>query len=101
MEVSKFKDAKDDYPIQVRYKFDQRNNIDALMNSKITYRDMNMGGQLRSVPLSSVAKLKYSQTYGGIRRKNQKRIVSLGSNVLSGYNANEVVAQVKKSGSKI
>lgn len=100
MEVSKFKDAKDDYPIQVRYKFDQRNNIDALMNLKITYRDMNMGGQLRSVPLSSVAKLKYSQTYGGIRRKNQKRIVSLGSNVLSGYNANEVVAQVKKAVAK-
>jgi multidrug efflux pump subunit AcrB len=97
IEVSKFKDAKDDYPIQVRYKFDQRNNIDALMNLKITYRDMNMGGMLRSVPLSSVAKLKYSQTYGGIKRKNQKRIVSLGSNVLSGYNANEVVEQVKKA----
>ncbi len=100
LEVSKFKDAKDDYPIQVRYKFDQRNNIDALMNLKITYRDMNMGGQLRSVPLSSVAKLKYSQTYGGIKRKNQKRIVSLGSNVLSGYNANEVVEQVKKAVAK-
>ncbi|MCF8428860.1 MAG: efflux RND transporter permease subunit, partial [Bacteroidia bacterium] len=100
MEVSKFKDAKDDYPIQVRYKFDQRNNIDALMNLKITYRDMNMGGQLRSVPLSSVAKLKYSQTYGGIKRKNQKRIVSLGSNVLSGYNANEVVDQVRKAVAK-
>ena len=100
LEVSKFKDAKDDYPIQVRYKFDQRNNIVALMNLKITYRDMNMGGQLRSVPLSSVAKLKYSQTYGGIKRKNQKRIVSLGSNVLSGYNANEVVAQVKKAVAK-
>ncbi len=100
LEVSKFKDAKDDYPIQVRYKFDQRNNIDALMNLKITYRDMNMGGMLRSVPLSSVAKLKYSQTYGGIKRKNQKRIVSLGSNVLSGYNANEVVEQVKKAVAK-
>ena len=100
IEVSKFKDAKDDYPIQVRYEFDQRNNIDALMNLKITYRDMNMGGMLRSVPLSSVAKLKYSQTYGGIKRKNQKRIVSLGSNVLSDYNANEVVAQVKKAVAK-
>jgi multidrug efflux pump subunit AcrB len=100
IEVSKFKDANDDYPIQVRYNVSQRNNIDALMNLKITYRDMNMGGQLRSVPLSSVAKLKYSQTYGGIKRKNQKRMVSLGSNVLVGYNANEVVAQVKKAVAK-
>jgi multidrug efflux pump subunit AcrB len=100
IEVSKFKDANDDYPIQVRYNVNQRNNIDALMNLKITYRDMNMGGQLRSVPLSSVAKLKYSQTYGGIKRKNQKRMVTLGSNVLVGYNANEVVAQVIKAVAK-
>jgi len=55
---------------------------------------------LRSVPLSSVAKLKYSQTYGGIKRKNQKRMVTLGSNVLTGYNANEVVEQVKKAVAK-
>jgi multidrug efflux pump subunit AcrB len=100
IEVSKFKDANDDYPIQVRYNESQRNNIDALLNLKITYRDMNMGGMLRSVPLSSVAKLKYSQTYGGIKRKNQKRMVTLGSNVLTGYNANEVVEQVKKAVAK-
>jgi multidrug efflux pump subunit AcrB len=84
----------------VRYNESQRNNIDALMNLKITYRDMNMGGMLRSVPLSSVAKLKYSQTYGGIKRKNQKRLVTLGSNVLTGYNANEVVDAVKKAVAK-
>ena len=46
IEASKFRDAADEYPIQVRYKFDQRNNIEALRNLKITYRDMNMGGFL-------------------------------------------------------
>jgi len=96
-EVSKFNDKNDDYPIQLRYKFDQRNNIDALMNMQITYMDMNMGGALRSVPLASVAKIKYSQTYGGIKRKNQKRLVTLQSNVLNGFNANEVVDKVKKA----
>ncbi len=96
-EVSKFKDANDDYPIQLRYRFDQRNNINALMNMQITYMDMNMGGALRSIPLASVATVKYSQTYGGIKRKNQKRMVTLQSNVLNGYNANEIVAQVKKA----
>jgi len=96
-EVSKFNDKNDDYPIQLRYKFDQRNNIDALMNMQITYMDMNMGGALRSVPLASVAKIKYSQTYGGIKRKNQKRLVTLQSNVLNGLNANEVVDKVKKA----
>jgi multidrug efflux pump subunit AcrB len=93
-EASKFKDANDEYPIQVRYRADQRNNLNALMNLKLTFRDMNMGGMVRQIPLSSVAKVRYSNTYGGIKRKNEKRMVTLSSNVLSGYNANEIVAQV-------
>lgn len=96
-EVSKFKDANDDFPIQLRYAFDQRNNINALMNLKITFRDMNMGGMIRQVPLSSLAKVKYSNTFGGIKRKNQKRLVTITSNVLSGYNANEIVGKIKKA----
>ncbi len=94
-EVSKFRDANDEYPIQLRYKEDQRNNIDVLMNLKITYRDMNMGGLIRQVPLSSVASIHYDNTFGGIKRKNQKRIVTLSSNVLSDANPNEVVAKVQ------
>jgi len=93
-EISKFKDDNDDYPIQLRYNVDQRANINQLMNLKISYRDMNMGGLIRQVPLSSVATIHYSNTYGGIKRKNQKRLVTLSSNVLSDYNANDVVAQV-------
>jgi multidrug efflux pump subunit AcrB len=97
VEVSKFKDAKDDYPIQLRYAFDQRNNVNALMNLKITYRDMNMGGVIRQIPLSSLAKVSYGNTFGGIKRKNQKRLVTISSNVLSGYNANEIVDKIKKA----
>jgi multidrug efflux pump len=93
-EISKFKDDNDDYPIQLRYNVGQRSNINQLMNLKISYRDMNMGGLIRQVPLSSVADIHYSNTYGGIKRKNQKRLVTLSSNVLSDYNANEVVALV-------
>jgi len=96
-EVSKFKDAKDDYPIQLRYAFDQRNNINALMNLKITFRDMNMGGMVRQVPLSSVATIKYGNTFGGIKRKNQRRMITISSNVLSGYNANEIVGKITKA----
>lgn len=95
VEVSKYKDVEDDYPIVLRYKYDQRNDIQALMNTKITYRDMNMGGIVRQVPLSSVADIEFTSTFGGINRKDQKRIVSLYSNVLSGYTPNEVVADIK------
>ncbi|MGQ0829127.1 MAG: efflux RND transporter permease subunit, partial [Bacteroidota bacterium] len=97
-EVSKFRDANDEYPIQLRYQYDQRNNIEALRNLKITFRDMNMGGVLRSVPLSAFCDIKYSNTYGGIKRKSQKRVITLSSNVSAGYNPNEVVAQVQEAG---
>ena len=96
-EVSKFRDANDEYPIQMRYKYDQRNNIEALRNLKITFRDMNMGGILRSVPLSSFCEVQYSNTYGGIKRKMQKRVISLSSNVTAGNNENEVAAAVQKA----
>lgn len=96
-EISKFRDENDEYPIQLRVKEDQRNNINSLMNMKITFRDMNMGGQIRQVPLSAIADIKYDNTFGGIKRKNQKRVVTLGSNVLSGFTPNEVVASVQEA----
>jgi multidrug efflux pump len=37
----------------------------------------------------------YGNTLGGIKRKNQKRIVTISSNVLTGFNPNQVVAQVE------
>jgi multidrug efflux pump len=92
-EVSKFRDDNDDYPIMLRLVEPQRNDVDALMNMKITYRDMTTFG-IRQVPLSSVAKVHYQNTYGGIKRKSQKRLITLSSNVLNGYNPNEVVANV-------
>jgi multidrug efflux pump len=94
-EVSKFRDEKDEYPIQLRYQYDQRNNIENIRNLKITFRDMNMGGVLRSVPLSSFCEIKYDNTYGGIKRKNSKRMITLGSDVREGFNPNAVVAEVQ------
>lgn len=93
-EASKFKDDNDDYPIMVRVKKVDANNLDALLNMRITYRDMVAGGMIRQVPLSSVASAEYSNTYGGINRMNQKRVITLASNVLAGYQPNEVVSQV-------
>jgi multidrug efflux pump len=94
-EVSKYREDEDQYPIQLRYAESQRKDIDALMNLKITYRDFNTG-QLRQIPLASVAKLSYVNSYGSIKRKNLKRVINLTSNVLSGYTANEVVADINK-----
>jgi multidrug efflux pump subunit AcrB len=92
-EISKYREGEDQYPIQLRYQNDQRKNIDRILNLIITYRDMNTG-LLRQIPLSSVAKLKYENAYGGIKRKNLKRVITVSSNVLKDYNANEIVMKI-------
>lgn len=94
-EVSRFRDENDDYPIMLRLKEDQRNDIEQIRNTIITYRDMNKGGQIRQVPLSSFADVEYTSTYAAIKRKNQKRVITLSSNVLSDFNPNEVVANIQ------
>jgi len=96
-EVSKFRDDNDDYPIQMRVRRDQRNDINTLMNMPITFRDMTMGGQVRQVPMSAVATIGYTNSFAGIKRIDQKRVISLSSNVLADFNANEVVAQIQES----
>lgn len=94
-EISRYRDANDDYPIYLRYSSEQRRDVEAIRNMPVIYRDMGMGGMIRTVPISSFADIKYSTTYGGIKRKDQKRIISLSSNVLSGYEENAVVQAVK------
>jgi len=56
-----------------------------------------MGGMLRSVPLSSFCDIRYENTYGGIKRKQNKRVITLASDVLEGFNPNNVVAQVQEA----
>lgn len=95
-EVSKFRDLNEDYEINLRANESQRNNLNALRNMKVTYRDMGMGGIIRQVPLSSFASIDYVNTYGGIKRKQEKRIIILSSNVLGNYNPNEVVSAIQR-----
>lgn len=94
-EISKYRDDKDEYKVQLRAQPDQRNNINTILNMPLTFRDMAMMGRVRQVPVSSVAGVEYSNTYAGIKRINKKRVITLSSNVLTGYTANEVVEKIK------
>ena len=94
-EISKFRDANDDYGITLRVSDEYRNDINTLMNLPLTYRDMSAGGQVREVPMSAVAKIEYSNSFAGIRRINQKRVITLSSNVLVDFNPNNVVADIQ------
>ena len=93
-EISKFKLGEDDYEIQLRLQDQYRYDMDALMNKSITFRDQ-VSGNMHQVPISSVAQAELSSTYGSIRRKDLKRVITLSSNVISGYNATEINNQIK------
>lgn len=95
-EVSKYREEEDQYPIQLRYNEYSRKNIDRLMNLKITFMDLATG-RLKSIPLSSVATISYQNTYGGINRQDLKRVITLSSNLLSGYNSNAVNTQIRQA----
>jgi multidrug efflux pump subunit AcrB len=95
-EISKFREGEDQYPIMLRFEENQRKDIEQLLNLTITYRDMN-SGLLRQIPLSVVAQIDYVNSYGQINRLNMKRVITISSNVLDGYNANLIVAQLRKA----
>ena len=83
-EATKFKDGEDEIPVEIRLREDQRSNINAVENLNITYRDMNTG-LLRSIPMAALADVKYGNTYGGVRRKDLERMVTISSNITSAY----------------
>ena len=97
-EVSKIKDGKDEYKIQLRNEETQRNNLVDLLNMRVSFRDMAAGGMVKNIPISSLVKVEPTNTLGSVKRKNQKRQIQLRSNVLTnqGYNpaaVNVVIAQ--------
>lgn len=93
-EISKFKVGEDDYEINLRVQDKYRYNIANLINQDITFRDAS-NGRLYQIPISSVADVQYGSTYGSIRRKDLDRVISIFSNVEEGYNANEIVNELK------
>jgi multidrug efflux pump len=88
---------EDDYKIMVRANQDQRGNIDELRNLKITYRDLATGGAIRQVPISAFTDIRYTNTYSNIKRKQQRRVLTLGSSVIKPYNPNDVNANILKA----
>ena len=94
-EISKFKEGEDEHPIVLRLDNKYRYSVPALMNQRITYRSQS-SGQIKQIPISSVATYAYNTTYGAVSRKDMKRQVTLYSNVLEGYNENLINEQLKQ-----
>lgn len=94
-EISKFRDIDDDAEITLRLAPEYRDRIDDLLNMQIAFLDMSTG-MFKQVPVSAVATVSYEKAFSSINRKNQQRVVSLSSNVLSGYTANEIVGKINQ-----
>jgi multidrug efflux pump len=93
-EVSRFKDGKDDYPINIRFMDQYRYDGENLLNQRMTFRDM-LTGQMRQVPISAIATPVKTTTFSAVKRKNHDRVITIASNVKEGMNANETVQQIK------
>jgi multidrug efflux pump subunit AcrB len=93
-EVSKFKEAEEEYPVMVRLDEKYRNDLDVLLSQTVMVPGGN-GGPKR-IPISSFAYVSNRTSYGGITRLDNKRVITLSSNVLFGYNANEIISQISR-----
>jgi multidrug efflux pump subunit AcrB len=92
-EISTFKEGDDDYNIVVRMQEDQRKNENILFNQSLTFRNQ-ANGQIVQVPISAVSQTEKTTTYNQIKRKGYKRILTIYSNVLTGYNGDEITKQI-------
>ncbi len=89
--ISTYRDQDEEYDIRLRLQEEYRSNITDLMNLKVP---TPTGGM---VPISAVADARYVSNVGSINRIDLNRVVTISSNVLEGYNANEINAQIRES----
>lgn len=86
--ISTFREDEDEFDITLRLQEEDRANITDLLNMRVAAS----GG---SIPISAVATPQYVSSYGAINRLDLERVVTLSSNVLEGYNANEINQQIR------
>lgn len=92
-EISTYKEGDDDYNITVRMQEDQRKDESVLFNQSLTFRNQN-NGQIAQVPISAVSETQKNFVFNQVKRKNHKRIMTIYSNVITGYNADEITKTI-------
>jgi multidrug efflux pump subunit AcrB len=97
MEISEFKEGDDEFPIQLRLAKKYRENIDVLLSQEISVPSREPNAMPYKVPLASVARVSYQTSYAGIQRIDNKRVITITSNVLLGYNANEIIFRIGRT----
>lgn len=94
-EVSTYTIDEESHDIVVRFDGDNRNDFNALLDQRLIFR--NNKGKLMNIPIRSVIETpEESTSYSAVVRKDQIPLVTITSNVTEGFNANEVVKQLKE-----
>ncbi|MBM78046.1 MAG: copper transporter [Crocinitomicaceae bacterium] len=94
-DISTYSFDEEDYDINIRFAGAYRSNLESILNQKVMF--MNNRGQKLTIPVSAVVKdLTIVNKHAAIKRKNLTNMVTIISGVKEGYNANEVVAKIKK-----
>ncbi len=94
-DVSTYNYNDEDYDINIRFSEEDRQDVSSILEQKVMF--MNNRGVKLSIPISSVVNnIKEINKYAAVIRKNQNNTVTVFSGVQEGYNANEIIAVVKK-----
>ena len=88
--ISTYREGEDEYDITLRLLQKDRSNITDLIN-------MTLATPSGNIPISAVATSRLENSYGAINRIDLERVATLSSNVLTGYNANEINAQIREA----
>ncbi|MEX2368765.1 MAG: efflux RND transporter permease subunit [Balneolaceae bacterium] len=90
VEASNYRDGNDEYDITVRLQDAYREDLSTLTDLTV------MADEGRQIPLSEIARWDSEEGFGGIRRKNQRRVVTVMADVRTLYNSNAVLAEVQE-----
>ncbi len=91
-----YKEKGEDYDINVRFGEEYKNDINALINQNIVFKDQS-NGKIKEIPIASVVDKKNTTSFNAIKHIDLERVVTLYSSILAGSNAQQVVNTTKIS----
>ncbi|WP_022660361.1 efflux RND transporter permease subunit [Paucidesulfovibrio longus] len=88
--VGTYREGKDEYDIVAKLAEKDRTSVEGVKRITVS------GPEGQPVPLTSLAAVRLASGLGAIKRIDQKRVVTVSSDLATGYLANDLLVQIKK-----
>lgn len=95
IKIASYREGQDEFDITARLPEVQRSNLQDILRLRVP--DI----QGTPVPLTSVARIERTSGLSSIKHIDQKRVVSVSANVAQGYNAQQLLAEVRRQAAGI